>query len=72
LTHGAVRALTAARNAGLPAVIDADTSSSALAIDAVAAASHVVFSRPGLAGLFDTDDPWKGCAAPPRGCHSWP
>ena len=59
-TQGAVRALTAARNAGLPAVIDADTSTSALAIDAVAAASHVVFSRPGLASLFDTDDPEEG------------
>jgi sulfofructose kinase len=60
-TDGAIRALTAARKAGRPAVLDAENSTSPNAISAVDAASHAVFSRPGLAGLFGADDPEEGC-----------
>ncbi len=59
-TNGAVQALTAARKAGLPAILDADTSTVSGAIDAVATSSHAVFSKAGLAGLFETDDPEEG------------
>jgi sulfofructose kinase len=59
-TDGAIRALTAARKAGLPAVLDAENSTSPNAINAVCAASHAIFSRPGLSGLFRADDPEEG------------
>lgn len=58
--EGAVRALAAARQAARPAVLDADASSNPAAIDAVKAASHVVFSASGLADLFKTCDPEEG------------
>ncbi|WP_198083443.1 PfkB family carbohydrate kinase [Variovorax sp. E3] len=57
---GAVRALDAARARGLPAVLDADISDDPQMILAVKAASHVVFSEQGLAGLFGTADPLEG------------
>ena len=57
---GAVKALTAARMAGIPAIFDADVSKHPGALSAVRSASHAVFSAPGLAGLFDTDDPVEG------------
>ena len=57
---GAIRALNAARKAGLPAVLDADIPGAGEAINVVGAASHAVFSRPGLAGMFGVDDPEEG------------
>ncbi|HVZ00460.1 MAG TPA: PfkB family carbohydrate kinase [Dongiaceae bacterium] len=49
---GAISALTAARASGRPAVLDADTTYDPTAMAAVKAASHVVFSKPGLECLF--------------------
>jgi sulfofructose kinase len=49
---GAIRALTAARTAGRPAILDADTTDDPAALGAVKAASHVIFSRSGLDSLF--------------------
>jgi sulfofructose kinase len=57
---GAIRALAAARRAGLPAVLDGENSGSVEATRAVGAASHAIFSRPGLAGLLGVDDPEEG------------
>ena len=59
-THGAIRALSAAREAGVPTVLDAENSASPDAMRVVGAASHVIFSESGLAGLFDTDNPEEG------------
>lgn len=64
--EGAVALLSAARAKGMPAVLDADTvsgqtpSRSAAMLRAVAAASHVVFSAPGLASLFAAPTPEEG------------
>lgn len=57
---GAIKALSAARDAGLPAVLDADISAHPRALSAVQAASHAIFSASGLARLFGTDDPEEG------------
>jgi sulfofructose kinase len=54
--EGAVAALSAARARGRPAVLDADSSSDPAALDAVAAASHAVFSEQGLDDLFGHRD----------------
>jgi sulfofructose kinase len=54
---GAINALTAARAAGRPAVLDADTTHDPMAIAAVKAASHVVFSKSGLDSLFGGGTP---------------
>jgi sulfofructose kinase len=59
-TDGAIRALNVAREAGVPTVLDAENSTSPDAMRVVGAASHVIFSESGLAGLFDTDDPEDG------------
>lgn len=58
--EGAIKALNASRISGKPAVLDADISTHPQAISAVQAASHAVFSAPGLAKLFETDDPREG------------
>jgi sulfofructose kinase len=57
---GAVRALEAARDRGIPAVLDADISDDLDGLSAVQASTHVVFSEQGLSGLFRTDDPAEG------------
>ncbi|WYK07056.1 sugar kinase (plasmid) [Cereibacter sphaeroides f. sp. denitrificans] len=57
---GAVAALTAARAAGLPAVLDADAGADPRSREAVQAASHAIFSEPGLAEIYGTSDPDEG------------
>lgn len=61
---GALKALTAARQASIPAVLDADISrhTAATVREIVTAADHVVFSRPGLAQMAGTDDIADGLA----------
>lgn len=56
--EGAGRLLRAARAMGLPSVLDADVTrhDRATVAGLVAQASHVVFSRPGLAQFAGTDD----------------
>lgn len=62
--EGALRMLAAAQAAGVPSVLDADISRHGPeTVDAmVSAASHVVFSRPGL-------ERFTGCADPEAGLH---
>ncbi|WP_145108252.1 sugar kinase [Cereibacter sediminicola] len=57
---GAVAALSAARAAGLPAVLDADAGADPRSREAVRAASHAIFSEPGLAEIYGTTDPDEG------------
>lgn len=66
--EGAARLLTAARTAGLPAVVDADVTrhDQDTMAGLVALASHVVFSRPGLARFAGTGDIADGLAAAAR------
>ncbi|URK89446.1 sugar kinase (plasmid) [Rhizobium sp. RCAM05350] len=58
--EGAVALLSAARARGIPAVLDADSAGDDTTLKAVSAASHVVFSAPGLASLFKTKTPEEG------------
>ncbi len=58
--EGAVRVLSAARKKGIPGVLDADSASDKSTLSAVAAASHVIFSKDGLCELFDVTDPVAG------------
>ncbi|MBB4112787.1 sulfofructose kinase [Rhizobium sp. BK226] len=58
--EGAVALLSAARARGIPAVLDADSAGDDTTLQAVSAASHVVFSAPGLAALFKTETPEEG------------
>lgn len=53
---GAVAALSAARAAGLPAVLDADSGADPRSREAVRAASHAIFSQPGLAEIYGAND----------------
>lgn len=57
---GAVSALAAARDRGIPAVLDADISDDAKVLSAVQAATHAIFSEQGLAGIFGTPDAVAG------------
>lgn len=57
---GATRALKAARDRGIPAVLDADISDDPAVLGAVQVATHAVFSEQGLSGLFGTADPIAG------------
>jgi sulfofructose kinase len=50
--EGALASLTAARARGRPAVLDADATTSALASQLVAAASHAIFSEQGLENIY--------------------
>lgn len=63
--EGAARLLDAARAAGVPAVLDADITrhDRAALAGLVARATHVVFSRPGLAQFAGSDDIAAGLAA---------
>lgn len=66
--EGASRLLDAAREAGLPSVLDADISrhDRAAVAGLVARATHVVFSRPGLAQFAGTQDIADGLAIAAR------
>lgn len=70
---GALKALAGAREAGIPAVLDADISRhpAATVHEIVAAGDHVVFSRPGLAQLAGTDDIAAGLARVSGPRHSF-
>ncbi|WP_158804287.1 sugar kinase [Acidisoma sp. L85] len=57
---GAVAALKAAAAKGLPGILDADGAGDKSSLPAVAAASHAIFSEPGLASLFGAGDPAAG------------
>lgn len=54
--EGAAVLLAAARDKGLPAILDADAAGDLTTLEAVKVASHVIFSAPGLASLFATED----------------
>ncbi|TKT69913.1 sugar kinase [Aquamicrobium sp. LC103] len=58
--EGAVATLSAARQAGIPAVLDADAGADPRTVEAVRCASHAVFSEPGLAEIYNTNDPAEG------------
>lgn len=55
--RGAARILDAAREAGIPGVLDADVGPDEVLADLVNRASHVVFSEPAAARLSGTRDP---------------
>jgi sulfofructose kinase len=57
---GAVAALEAAAVKGLPGILDADGAGDKSSLPAVAAASHAIFSEPGLASLFGAGVPAAG------------
>ncbi|WP_162419813.1 PfkB family carbohydrate kinase [Microvirga brassicacearum] len=69
--QGALKCLRAARERGLPAVLDADISRHGKdeVAELVAAADHVVFSRPGLAQFAGTDDIADGLNLACRSSH---
>lgn len=58
--EGAVQVLSAARQRGIPGVLDADSAGDKSTLRAVELASHVIFSKDGLSELFDVDDPEAG------------
>lgn len=60
--EGAEAALGAAREAGRPAVLDADAGTGAATLRAIEAASHAVFSEGGLAECFGSQDVDHGLA----------
>ena len=69
--EGALQCLSMAREAGIPSVLDADISrhSREQVAMLVAAADHVVFSRPGLAEFTGTDDMEAGLREAARASH---
>lgn len=69
--EGALKAFAAARERGIPRVLDADISrhSREEVAAIVEAADHVVFSRPGLAGFSATDDIAEGLKRAARPGH---
>lgn len=54
--EGAIAALARARAASIPAILDADTTPDAASIEAMMAASHVLFSQPALRTLSGAED----------------
>jgi sulfofructose kinase len=58
--EGSVAILSAARDNKKIGVLDADSGGDGRTLKAVQCASHAVFSEPGLAELFETDDPDEG------------
>jgi sulfofructose kinase len=68
--QGARYALNAARHTGLPAVLDADRGI-ANAPELLQAASHIAFSRDGLADLTGLQDPRAGLLAVRDRCAPW-
>ncbi|MDQ0469261.1 sugar kinase [Labrys wisconsinensis] len=66
--EGASLVLSAARQHGKPAVLDADTATDRATLTAVRAASHAIFSTPGLAGLYGTPNPGEGLRQASRDC----
>jgi sulfofructose kinase len=67
--EGASRVLAAGRALGRPAILDADAAADSQTVEAVRAASHAIFSAPGLAGLYGTDDPEEGLRLASRDCR---
>lgn len=68
---GALRALGAARKAGVPGVLDADRGPEPVGDDLLKAASHVVFSAPGLAQRVGHDDLAEGLAETAGETDAW-
>lgn len=66
--EGASALFAAARTAGKPAILDADAAADARTVEAVRAATHAIFSAPGLAGLYGTEDPEAGLRLAARDC----
>ena len=65
---GAARAMDLARARGVPGVVDAEAPAEP---DVLARASHVAFSRNGLAGVHRRRrSRSRRCARPPRGCRA--
>lgn len=58
--EGSVAILSAARSCQKIGVLDADAGGDARTLEAVRCASHAIFSEPGLAELFGTEDPDEG------------
>lgn len=54
--EGAIAALTRARAASLPAILDADTTPDPGSVEAMIAATHVLFSQPALRTLSGDED----------------
>ena len=67
---GALYMLQLARNAGLPAVLDADVPVPPDG-ELVRTATHVAFSAPGLAGLCGDEDPEKGLRIAADSTDAW-
>lgn len=68
---GALAALGAAGKAGVPGVLDADRGPEPVDDALLAAASHVVFSQPGLAQKTGLDDLQDGLAAIADATDAW-
>ncbi|MEO3431575.1 PfkB family carbohydrate kinase [Inquilinus sp. CAU 1745] len=54
--EGAIAALTRARASSLPAILDADTTPDVASVEAMMAATHVLFSQPALRTLSGDED----------------
>lgn len=67
--EGALAALTLARKAGVPGVLDADRKPPHP--DLVATASHVAFSQQALRDVSGADDPRAGLAKVAKGASTW-
>lgn len=69
--EGAVAALARARTASLPAVLDADMTPDAASVEAMMAATHVLFSQPALQTLSDDEDTAAGLAVAANRIGGW-
>ncbi len=68
---GAAVALAEARSAGVPGIVDFDTNTATDAGSVLTAASHVVFSSAGLAGLTGTEDIVTGLRRAAEQSDAW-